>query len=94
MHQLKLCGVAAAVVVALLAVPAEIAVVPASAAPLSKSIASPPREDPAPDCAPGAANPACEPAPPPDPAPPYRRHGSPVIVGPPLAPFSPPAFTR
>ena len=75
----------------LLAAPGEIAVPPASAAAASQSIPFVPSDDPAPDCATDAGNPAC---PPPDPNPPRHRHGSPVVGGPPLAPFNMPPMVK
>jgi hypothetical protein len=92
MRWTKPSGIATvAVVSALLAVPGELIILAASAASASKSIAFAPSDDPAPDCATDVGNPAC---PPPDPAPPRHRHGSPVIVGPPLAPFNMPPMAH
>ena len=80
-----------AVVSALLVVPGEIMASSASAASVSESIAFAPRDDPAPDCATDPGNPACPPG---DPNPPRHGHGSPVIVGPPLAPFNMPPMVH
>jgi hypothetical protein len=88
----KSSGMAAvAVLSVLLAAPGEIAVAPAFAAAASQSIRFVPSDDPAPDCATDVGNPAC---PPPDPNPPRHRHGSPVVVGPPLAPFNMPPMVK
>jgi hypothetical protein len=81
----------AAVLSVLLAAPGEIAVSPASAAAASQSIPFVPSDDPAPDGATDAGNPAC---PPPDANPPRHRHGSPVVGGPPLAPFNMPPMVK
>jgi hypothetical protein len=80
-----------ALVSALLAMPGQIMVSSASAASVSEPTAFAPRDDPPPDCATDADNPACAPA---NPNPPHHRHGSPVIVGPPLAPFNMPPMAR
>ena len=89
----KLSGMATVwAVAALLAVPGGIAVSSASAS-VRESVALAPSDDPAPDCAADPGNPACLP-PAPDPNPPRHRHGSPVIVGPPLAPFNMPPMAR
>jgi hypothetical protein len=92
MRWTKLSGIAtAAVASALLAVPGEIMVASASAASVSESTAFAPTDDPAPDCETDAGNPACPPV---DPNPPRHHGGSPVIVGPPLAPFNMPPMAH
>jgi hypothetical protein len=80
-----------AVLAVLLAAPGEIPVSPAAAATASQSKPFVPNDDPAPDCATHAGNPACLP---PDPNPPRHRHGSPVVGGPPLAPFNMPPMVK
>jgi hypothetical protein len=79
---------------ALLAIPGELIVLPASVASVSGSTAFAPTDDPVPDCATDPGNPACAPAPPPDQTPPHHRHGSGVVVGPPLAPFNMPPMAH
>lgn len=86
------CMATVAVVSALLAIPGQLLILPASAASVSESTTFASTDDPAPDCANDPGNPACPPA---DPNPPsHHRGGSPVIVGPPLAPFNMPPMAH